>query len=932
MVKHNRHILSALKVSRKVPLRLVLVVPFVLQTLGSVGLVGYLAWRNGQQAVNDLAEQLISQTKQSVSQRLDTYLASPWQINQLNSDAIARGKLELYDTKTAGRTFWKQAKMFPGISYIGYYLTNGEGAGAGRWLKGHDLVITESTKQNPGIDITYEADAQGNRTRILERIPYSPFEDDWYSETVKAGQPIWSRIYAAEGYENYVAASANFPIYDSQQRLLGVFGVDLQLAEINQFLSQIRISPSSKIFIIERNGWMVANSVNEQPFKLKGAKLERISATESTDSLIQATAKSLQTQDLKHLQRDRRFDFTHNGAHQYVQLIPWRDQHGLDWLIVIAVPKSDFMARIDANSWNTFLLCLGSVGLAIALGIHTCAWITRPIHRLGQASQILTDQANSRTIQTIDLAEGSPLQELNVLSTSFNQMAAQLQTAFCDLATTNERLEQRVEERTTELRRAKEDAIAAEQVAESANHAKSEFLANMSHELRTPLNGILGYAQVLQQSAQLGEKDHKGVQVIYQCATHLLTMINDILDLSKIEACKLELYPTDFHLPSFLQGVVEICRIKAEQKSLDFHYEPSERLPIGIRADEKRLRQLLINLLSNAIKFTNQGSVTFRINIIEILDTTDSLTYYKLNFQIEDTGVGMAESHLEQIFLPFEQVGDSHKQSEGTGLGLAISQQIAALMDSQIQVKSELDKGSLFQFEVCLPESKDWMIVNCTLTQGMVKGYQGIPRKILIVDDRWENRSVLINLLEPIGFLLQEVTNGQEALDCFHDFDPDLVITDLAMPVMDGFELIQHLQQAELSLSIVVSSASVFITDQHKSLKAGANAFLAKPVQASELLEILAQQLELTWTYEQQPSPIPAQATSSDLIVAPDSDTLALLYDLTMQGMMYELIAHLDQLETSNSALIPFIQEIRQFAKRFQIQQIQTFIESFLEA
>ena len=270
--------------------------------------------------------------------------------------------------------------------------------------------------------------------------------------------------------------------------------------------------------------------------------------------------------------------------------------------------------------------------------------------------------------------------------------------------------------------------------ADAANQAKSEFLANMSHELRTPLNGILGYAQIMGRSQSWGEKERKGVRIIHQCATHLLTLINDVLDLSKIEARCLEILPHPIHLPSFLQGVVEISRMRAEQKGIEFNYIPDATLPDGIEADEKRLRQVLINLLGNAVKFTDQGAVRL---IVSILGEGMSPAGVRMRFQVEDTGVGIAPDALAAIFKPFEQVGDQRRQSEGTGLGLAISYRIVKAMGSELQVESRIGVGSVFYFEVDLPLASEWRQAASTLVDDEIIGYTGDRKTILIIDDKW---------------------------------------------------------------------------------------------------------------------------------------------------------------------------------------------------
>ncbi len=294
--------------------------------------------------------------------------------------------------------------------------------------------------------------------------------------------------------------------------VLGVIAIEQRLSQVSDFLHKLKVSPSGQAFILERNGLLIASSADQQPYKVVNDKPNRLKATESSNLLIQASAAHLGEKfaDLNQIQASQQFDFQLNGKRQFVQVSPWRDEDGIDWLMVIAVPESDFMGQIEANTRTTIVLCLGSLGLATVLGLFTSRWIIHPILKLQAASQAIASGEIDRPVVV------SNIQELGSLARSFNQMATQLKSSFTVL-------EDRVEERTMALRIAKESA-------DNANQAKSEFLANMSHELRTPLNGILGYAQILQRSEPLTPKGSQGVGVIYQCGSHLLTLINDVLD------------------------------------------------------------------------------------------------------------------------------------------------------------------------------------------------------------------------------------------------------------------------------------------------------------------------------------------------------------------------------------------------------------------
>ncbi len=424
----------------------------------------------------------------------------------------------------------------------------------------------------------------------------------------------------------------------------------------------------------------------------------------------------------------------------------------------------------------------------------------------------------------------------------------------------------------------------------------------------------------------------------------------------------MDLSPTDFELPNFIKSIADIFQIRAKQKNILFNYEQVSPIPQCVTADEKRLRQVLINLLSNAIKFTDQGQVTLKVGTVlesgdwitdieelsaeNILDFT-SLPKAKIRFLVEDTGIGIEEQELTQIFLPFHQVDTGLHSVEGTGLGLSITQKLVKMMGGEIYVKSNMGKGSVFLVDLELLE------ISCSnkcflpgLWEPQIIGFQGKKRKILVVDDQSVNRKILAHLLVPLGFEFAEAVDGRDCLNKAAEFHPDLILMDLVMPVMDGFEATRKLRDVpQLKEVVVVAlSASVFDATQQESLGAGCNSFIPKPIQVKQLLERLRLHLGLEWIYEDRPGQQPlegseeiifhsshsASNTDNSELIPPPPEEISALFQLAMSGDIGGIIEASTNFQNVEPKYGPFAARVHQMAKGFQIKQIREFLKEYM--
>jgi len=453
----------------------------------------------------------------------------------------------------------------------------------------------------------------------------------------------------------------------------------------------------------------------------------------------------------------------------------------------------------------------------------------------------------------------------------------------------------------------------AKQVADAANQAKSRYITAISHELRTPLNSILGYAQILDADPDVPPKRKQAVSVIRKSGDHLLSVIEGTLDIARIEGGKLTLEVKAMDFPDFMQQIVGMFELQARNKGLSFDYRPAGELPAVVRADEKRLRQILINILGNAVKFTVRGGVEFKVECRREMAV----------FEIRDSGPGIPAEDMERIFEPF--VRGSTVQAGGSGVGLTIARMLTDLMGGEMQVSSTPGEGTLFRIRLFLPQVHSAQAARELPRLNRI-GYVGVRRRILVVDNEKVDRDMLQSVLEPLGFIVDQAASGYEALQVIPRFAPHLVFMDLGMPGIDGWETIRRLRQQRLTeAQIAILSANAFDKGLDNDVGIAPEDFIVKPLKVNQLLDWLGRKLDLEWVTADTPPPAPVPAEPLPL-VAPGAGHVSALEEAINLGYLRGILNQLAEIEKLDTRHGEFVRVLRELARQFQFDAMKEIL------
>lgn len=939
----------AQKQTLQVLFTIVLVVPFVVQLTLVVGLTGWLSVRSGKQSVRQVAIQLRQEASARIEDRLDSYLAIPHTLNQLNAEAARLGQLDFRNPQSLQLRWWRQIRLYDTLSNIGFGSIQGEFTAGDRRNRTFRLGGNLSPDRTLRM---YETDEFGNPQPIPAYVGtryYDPRSRPWYRIGQASPNGQWTAIFSYASQQDIYVISAVRPLFDRAGNFQGVLATDLILTEINRFLQTLEIVRSGEVYIMERSGLLVATSTPNPPLKIVQGQVQRLHATESSSPLIRASALFVRQRytDFAQINAPVQLNFSLQGKRQYLDIIPYQDEYGLDWLVAIVQPEAALLQGLQSTALNTILLGAIALIATLSFGLLSARWLIQPILRLSAAATALAEGDWDITVP-IERED-----ELGVLAAAFNRMAGQLQESYAALKERETKLAeaQRIAhlgnweldlsthrmsgsdelfriyglqpdselpsypaileymppEDAAQIRQAVQRALeagepyevdhcivrpngeiryvhskgqpkfdtqgrvirlfgtvidmterqqterereellkreqAARSAAEAANRIKDEFLAVLSHELRTPLNPIVGWVRLLRTRKFNEAKIAQALETIERNALLQTQLIEDLLDVSRILRGKLVLKPSLIQIGGAIRSAIETVQLSAETKSIAIETHLDETVG-PIYGDANRLQQVVWNLLSNAVKFTPAGG-KIEVRLFRPEGNPDLAV-----IQVSDTGKGIKPDFLPYVFESFRQADSSTTRTfGGLGLGLAIVRYLVEMHGGAVSAMSSgEDCGSTFTIElpICRKQTLSQFAAS-PIEMSLQRVPEAFPqlteRRILIVDDDSDACQLIAFVLAEAGAIVESANSAEEALSKIALHVPDILVSDIGMPDMDGCELIAKIRQFPSerggNLKAIALTAYASDPDVQRVLQAGFNRHLSKPVDLVELIDAI---------------------------------------------------------------------------------------------